>query len=324
MAAHTDIPQTAVVSILANYDLGGYRSSKPILHGTVQTNLLLHTTQGRFVLKYYENRSRNKVLFETDLLRYLNDRHFPCPAAFPNTHGDYVGTYKGKPYVIFEFVEGRHLKHPSATQKRALIRKVAELHNLTRAYQSRYAKYSHCYGIDTCRTLARGKAKAIGTLNAKNKLKWYEGELSKLSLPKSLPKGVCHCDFHFSNVLFTNGKFNALIDFDDANYTFLTFDLAALIDPVVWSFDHNTWPDFKTGEPILDFREARKIISEYMKHRPLRVVEQKHLFDVLKLSILFDCIWRFARGDAEGFFERRKIESLNALGRSEFRNRVFA
>ena len=225
---------------------------------------------------------------------------------------------------IFEFVEGRHLKHPSATQKRALIRKVAELHNLTGAYRSRHAQYRLNYDIDTCRTLARRKAKAIGTPNAKNKLKWFESELSKLSLPKSLPKGICHCDFHFSNVLFKDGKFSALIDFDDANYTFLTFDLVSLIDPVVWSFDPNTWSDFKKGETILDFREARKIISEYMRYRPLGVVGEKHLFDVFKLSILFDCVWYFARGDAEDFFERRKIEFLNALGRSEFRNRLFA
>jgi hypothetical protein len=43
-----------------------------------------------------------------------------------------------------------------------------------------------------------------------------------------------------------------------------------------------------------------------------------------KLSILFDCVWYFARGDAEDFFERRKIEFLNALGRSEFYKRLFA
>src|ERR1017187_4225307 len=323
MAGHTAFSQTELVSILANYRLGGYRSAKPFIHGTVQTNLLLRTTQGRFVLRYYENRSRNSVLFETDVIRYLNDRPFPCPAPLKNEYGEYVGTYNGHPYVIFEFVEGRHLKHPSATQKRALIRKVAELHNLTGAYRSRYAKYRLNYDIDTCRTLARRKAKAIGTPNAKNKLKWFESELSKLSLPESLLKGICHCDFHVSNVLFKAGKFSALIDFDDANYTFLTFDLVSLIDRVIWPFDPNTWSGFKKGETILDFRAARKIISEYMKYRPLRVVEQKHLFDVFKLSILFDCVWYFARGDAEDFFERRKIEFLNALGRSEFRNRLF-
>jgi Ser/Thr protein kinase RdoA (MazF antagonist) len=323
MAAHTDISRAAITSILANYDLGGYRSAKPFFHGGAQTNLLLRTTQGRLVLRYYKNRSRNKVLSEIDLIRHLIDRHFPCPAPFPNMHGDYVGAYNGHPYVIFEFVDGRHLEHPSAAQKRALIRKVAELHDLTGAYRSRHAKYRSNYDIDTCRTLARRNAKAIGTPNAQRKLKWYEGELSKLRFPKSLPKGICHCDFHFSNVLFKDGKFNALIDFDGAHYTFLTFDLIALIDPVAWSFDHSTWPRFKKGEPILDFRQARKIISEYVKYRPLRVVEQKHLFDVFKLSILIDCVWYFARGDAEDFFERRKIEFLNALGRTEFYNRLF-
>jgi Ser/Thr protein kinase RdoA (MazF antagonist) len=324
MAVKTDISQTDLVHILSNYHLGGYRNAKPFTTGTVQTNVLLQTTKGKFVFKYYENRSEQQVLFESDSIQYLRDRNYPCPAPFKNKHGRIVGTYKGKPYIIFEFVEGRHLKHPSAEQKRALIRKVAELHNLTRAYRSRYTKYRWNYDIDTCRKLARSKAKAINTPSAKGKLKWFEGELSKLSLPKSLPKGICHCDFHFSNVLFNNAKFRALIDFDDANYTFLTFDLVSLIDPVVWSFDPNTWSNFKKGETIVDFREARKIISEYVKYRPLRVVEQKHLFDVFKLSILFDCVWRFARGDAGDFYERRKIEFLNALGRSEFRNRLFA
>ena len=324
MAGHADILQAPIASILANYDLGRCRSAKPFAHGTVQTNLLLRTATGRFVLRYYGNRSRHSVLFEIDLIRYLSDRHFPCPAAFPNRNGEYIGTYDGYPYVIFEYVEGSHLEHPSSTQKRALIGKVAELHNITRTYRPRYAKYRLNYNADTCRTLWRRKAKAVGTPNAKRKLKWFEGELSKIRLPKSLPKGICHCDFHFSNVLFNNGKFRALIDFDDANYTFLTFDLVSLIDPVVWSFDPNTWSNFKKGETILDFREARKIISEYRKYRPLRVVEQKHLFDVFKLSILFDCVWYFARGDAEDFFERRKIEFLNALGRSEFHHRLFA
>ncbi len=78
MAGHTVFSKTDLVSILANYRLGGYRSAKAFIHGTVQTNLLLRTTQGRFVLRYYENRSRNSVLFEMDVIRYLNGRHFPC------------------------------------------------------------------------------------------------------------------------------------------------------------------------------------------------------------------------------------------------------
>ena len=179
------------------------------------------------------------------------------------------------------------------------------------------------YNVENCRELTRKKAKEINTENAREKLKWFEDELPKLELPKSLPKGVCHCDFHFSNVLFKDSKFTALIDFDDANYTFLVYDLAALINPFIKSFEWNTWAKFKKDENVFDFAEARKIVSEYMKYRPLNESEKEHLFDVFKLNIMFDCIWYFGRGYANDFYERRKIEYLNALGRKEFHKRLF-
>ena len=91
------------------------------------------------------------------------------------------------------------------------------------------------------------------------KLKWFESKLQKLNLPKSLPKGVCHCDFHFSNVLFFNGKFNALIDFDDANYTFLMFDLVSLVEPFVSSFKHYNWFGGNVTDNVFDFGEPSEL-----------------------------------------------------------------
>ncbi len=64
--------------------------------------------------------------------------------------------------------------------------------------------------------------------------------------------------------------------------------------------------------------------AEYMKHRPLRPIEKRHLFDVYKLSILFDCIWFFERGEVNDFYEKRKINALNELGRDSFYDRLFA
>jgi Ser/Thr protein kinase RdoA (MazF antagonist) len=124
-------------------------------------------------------------------------------------------------------------------------------------------------------------------------------------------------------VLFKNDKFNALIDFDDANYTFLVFDLVCLINPFTPEFDWNTWKKYKKNDNVFDFRETRKVISEYSKYRPLDNNEKKYLFDVFKLSILFDCIWFFERGDVEDFFEKRKIDYLDSLGRKNFYSEIF-
>lgn len=105
MAVKTPFSQHDFVNMLSQYDLGAYNQSKPVLGGTVQTNFFIQTTQGKFVLRIYENRSKESVLFESRLLTYLTEHHYPCPAPFKNTQGTCVGMYYNKPYVIFEFIE---------------------------------------------------------------------------------------------------------------------------------------------------------------------------------------------------------------------------
>ncbi|HEY3250272.1 MAG TPA: homoserine kinase [Ignavibacteria bacterium] len=323
MAVKTKFTKSDFTKILSDYDLGEYKSSKSFTTGAVQTNFLLQTTKGKFVFRYYENRSENSVLFESGLIKYLNEKNYPCPVQFRNKHGKSVCTYKGNPFIIFEYVEGKHLKNPNENQKNELVKKAAELQNITKGYKPKNTNFRLNYNAEDCRDLARKVTERINTVNAREKLKWFESELLKLELPKSLPKGICHCDFHFSNVLFKDSKFNALIDFDDANYTFLVYDLAALINPFIKSFEWNSWANFKKDENVFGFGEARKIVSEYIKYRPLSDSEKEHVFDVFKLSIMFDCIWYFERGNAEDFYEKRKIEYLDSIGREEFYKKIF-
>jgi Ser/Thr protein kinase RdoA (MazF antagonist) len=293
--------------------LGTYIHSEPITEGTVQTNFFLHTTQGKFVFRYYENRSLESVLFESHLLAYLKKHHYPCPTPFKNTQGSFVGLYHKKPYVFFEFIEGQHIDCPTDYHKQQLIQKAAELHNLTRKYRPHYKNYRWNYDVDLCRTLAHTEATKINTKNAQEKFAWLDDQLSMLQLPVSLPKGICHCDFHFSNVLFRKNQFVALLDFDDANYTFLLFDLVGLIE--VWAWSHQS--------DRLDLTQAHLIVQEYVKYRPLNPIEQRHLYDVYKLSILIDMVWFFRRGHAKDFYEKRKVDFLSNLGRNKFFDAMF-
>jgi homoserine kinase type II len=313
MAVKTPLTRDECAELLSPYDLGELVRSEPIPQGTIQTNFVLETTQGKFVLRVYENRSRESVLFERDLLLYLTERHYPCPTLVPNTLGEYVGVYGDKPYVISEFVEGQHIEHPAAHHRQQLVQRVAELQTVTKNFHSPYTPYRWNYDPDLCRRLARAAAAKLNTDSGRKKLAWLEGELAALDLPSSLPRGICHCDFHFSNVLFRGGEFVALLDFDDANWTFLPFDLVGLIES--WAWPHPA--------KMPDVAEARRTVQAYMAHRPLDPIEQQHLYDVYKLSILFDCVWYFARGDAEDFRERRKAEALTNLGRHRLFDELF-
>ena len=314
MAVKTPFSQSDFISILAQYDLGTYIDSEPITSGTVQTNFFIQTTRGKFVFRYYENRSRESVLFESHLLAYLKKHRYACPTPFKNLRGSFIGLYRQKPYVLFEFMEGQHIDCPNNHHKQQLIQKVAELHILTRKYRPRYKNHRWNYSVELCRSLAHAEATKINTKTAQEKFAWLDNQLSILQLPVSLPKGICHCDFHFSNVLFQKNQFVALLDFDDANYTFLLFDLVGLIESWAWSHQSNA----------LDFKEARIIVQSYTKYRPLSAVEQQHLYDVYKLSILIDMVWFFRRGDAKDFYEKRKVEFLGNVGRKQFIDLIFS
>jgi Ser/Thr protein kinase RdoA (MazF antagonist) len=313
MGVKTPFTPDDFVRMLLPYSLGAFRRAKPIERGTVQTNYVLWTTRGRFVFRYYENRSRGSVLFEKDLLTHLAGRRFPCPAPVQNTEGKYVGTYREKPYLIFQHIEGRHIEHPGRHHKRQLITKAAQLHMLTRSFRSRHASHRWHYDAGLCRALARREAARIGTGDALGKLGWLVHMLRTLDLPLSLPKGICHCDFHVSNILFREDELTALLDFDDANITFLTFDLVGLID-------HWAWPH---RADMLDFSQARWIVQEYAAHRALSPMERKHLYEVYKLSILLDAVWYFDRGTAADCRERGKIDALTGLGRQAFFDELF-
>ena len=313
MATKTEFTPDDFREILSQYDLGSYLCSEAIQQGTVQTNFFVETTEGRFVFRYYENRTKESALFESHLLSFLVKQGFPCASQLESITGDCVNIFRHKPFTLFEFIDGQPIEHPSAHYKQKLIETAARLQNLTVDYHSPYTEYRWNYSPELCQTLAEAAAKKLNNKDAKNKLAWLTDQLAMLELPPSLPKGICHCDFHFSNILFKGNKLVALLDFDDANYTFLQFDLIGMIE--YWAC---TYPAFSP-----DMAHAQAIVRAYEQHRPLAASEQQHLYDVYKLSILFDCIWSFARGSSEDFYEKRKIDALTNLGKQNFCQELF-
>ena len=313
MAVKTQISNTNFELVLAQYALGTFLRAEPIPQGTVQTNYFLHTSSGKFVFRYYENRTFKSALFESYLLAYLKKHAYPCPGSIKDRHGKTVGLFRQKPFMICEFIDGQPIAQPGEIHRQQLIQKAAELNRLTRTYRPRYKKYRWNYDVDLCRRLAQAEAGKLHSQDAMDKYAWLDGQLSTLHLPHSMPKGICHCDFHFSNVLFQEDQFAALLDFDDANFTYLVFDLVGLIEAWAW-----TYPAER-----LDLDQARAVVQEYMKHRRLSAVEKRHLFDVYQLSILFDCIWYFTRGRADDFYEKRKIDCLRSIGREKFTEALF-
>lgn len=307
------VSDAELAEILRSYAVGEYRESGRLTRGTVQTNIWVRTTDGSFVLRLYHNRTKSSVAFETGVLCHLAGCGFPCPVPHPDRQGRLVGTYRQRPYVLLGFMEGEHEENLNQKQYDQLIQKVAQLHILTRNFCPPHKEARWNYSADFCLWAARDAAFRLNTPEGWAKLGWLKREVRGLELPASLPKGVCHGDLNASNLLFKNGSLSAMLDFDDANYTFLLFDVVGLVE---WA----AWPHTNAA---LNFDKARRVVGEYGRRRPLTSVETAHLFDVYKLSVLIDCVWFFERGGADDFYEKRKVDFLNGVGREEFCRRLF-
>jgi homoserine kinase type II len=310
MAVKTKFTKQDFKKILANYNLGEFKKVQPFKLGAVQTNLLLTTSKGKYVFRYYENRPEKYALFETKLLQYLVKQSYPCSAPIKNIHGGFVGKFKNKPFAMFKFLEGEHSKDLSNYKQ--IVKAMGKLHQITIGYKPKFYQFRHGYNPEYSLQSAVVKARRIKPkFEAEKRLKWLKTELKKLQIPNNLPKGACHCDTHPSNFLYKGKKLVAVLDFDDASYIYLLYDIANTI--YFWA-----WPHKKK----IIFDKARKIVREYQKYRKLTELEKRHLYDMLKLVILISISW-FLHDKKDNYYDKKKIEFLNSISRQEFYKKVF-
>lgn len=310
MAVKTTFSKGDFSKILSGYNLGEYKKFKPFKLGAVQTNLLLETTNGKYVFRYYESRSKKYALFEVTILQYLSKNSYPCPAPIKNINGAFLRKHKDKQFALFEFIEGKHRKN---VNPKLIAETIGKLHEITIGYKPKYFEVRDTYDPKSCWKNATLNSKNIKSkYEIKKRLDWLKKELEKLQFSKNLPKGVCHCDTHPSNFLYKKEKLVAVLDFDDASYVPLLYDLANMV--YFWA-----WPHKKE----LNFEKARILLNEYIKYRKLTKIEENHLYDFLKMIIFMSIGW-FIHVSDDFFSEKKKIEFLNSLGRERFYCRMFS
>ena len=79
MAVYTDVVAEELAQFLAGYDIGTLLSYKGIAEGVENSNFLVHTSQGSFILTLYEKRVAAKDLpFFLGLMEHLAAAGLPC------------------------------------------------------------------------------------------------------------------------------------------------------------------------------------------------------------------------------------------------------
>ncbi|HMO41734.1 MAG TPA: phosphotransferase, partial [Phenylobacterium sp.] len=129
MAVYTDLSDEELDLLLARYDLGAPLAFKGIAEGVENSNFLLETEAGRFILTVYEKRVRKEDLpFFLGLMRWLADHDYPCATPMPGRDGGLIQEVRGKPAAIVSFLPGLSVRRPSARHCREAGEGLARLH----------------------------------------------------------------------------------------------------------------------------------------------------------------------------------------------------
>src|SRR5271170_4265612 len=115
MAVYTDVAFEDLERLLADYDIGEPRSFKGIAEGVENSNFLLQTTTGDYILTLYEKRvSATDLPFFLGLLDHLAARGVACPLPVHTRTGDRSMVVNSRPAALLTYLDGLSLRRPEA------------------------------------------------------------------------------------------------------------------------------------------------------------------------------------------------------------------
>src|SRR3954451_25103940 len=129
MAVYTDVSAEDLTAFLARYDIGELLSYKGIAEGVENSNFIVHTGGGHFILTLYEKRVAAVDLpFFLDLMEHLAAHGLTCPQPVKSRAGELLGTVAGRPAAVITFLDGMWIRSPSTAHCAALGEALARLH----------------------------------------------------------------------------------------------------------------------------------------------------------------------------------------------------
>lgn len=129
MAVYTDVAADELAEFLSQYDLGELLSYKGIAEGVENSNFLLHTSKGSFILTLYEKRvAKNDLPFFLALMTYLAEHGITCPLPVKGRDGEALRELAGRPAAIITFLEGVWPRKPTATHCAGVGEVLAKMH----------------------------------------------------------------------------------------------------------------------------------------------------------------------------------------------------
>src|SRR6478735_11269370 len=129
MAVYTDVSADDLTRFLSVYDTGELLSYKGIAEGVENSNFLVHTGAGNFILTLYEKRvAENDLPFFLGLMEHLAARGIACPEPVRRKDGKQSTKINGRPAALVSFLTGLSVRRPDVGHCASAGDALARLH----------------------------------------------------------------------------------------------------------------------------------------------------------------------------------------------------
>jgi homoserine kinase type II len=261
VAVYTDFSDEELAAFMAGYDLGEVLSLKGIAEGVENSNYLLVTEKGPFILTLYEKRvDPDDLPFFLGLMEHLSAKGITCPLPVHGRNGKALGQLAGRPAAIVTFLQGMWVRRPKAFHCAAVGKSLARLHLAGDGFALKRRNALSVEGWRPLFEMCAGRAdEVLKGLGAE-----IAADLSYLEKhwPRDLPGGVIHADLFPDNVFFRGEELSGLIDFYFACNDMFAYDLGIALN--AWCFE----PDVS-----LNVTKAKALLAGYASVRPLTAAE---------------------------------------------------
>lgn len=286
MAVYTEVSNDDLEAFLKAYDLGTVLSFKGIAEGVENSNYVLQTERGQYILTLYEKRvSRADLPFFLGLLDHLAARGFPSAVPVKARDGQALRELCGRPAAIVTFLQGLWPRKIMPFHCRELGAALARMHLATADFPIRR---ENDLSLDGWRRLAAGCTAGADGVHA-GLGRTIAAELAHLEAhwPSGLSAGVIHADLFPDNAFFLGETLSGVIDFYFACNDFYAYELAVCLN--AWCFE---------SDGAFNATKARHMLQAYRKLRPFSEAE-------------LDALPTLARGAALRFLLTRLFDWIN-------------
>lgn len=273
MVFYTDLTEKEIANFGELFNLETVKDFHLLKGGSTNSNFLLITDKGKYVLTICEDRTFEQVRPLVALLRHLETHNFHTSKVLKSCSGEFLLETNNKPVYLKSYIEGLVPRKLSLTSLEHLGKMIAKLHKI-QVFDGIPDAYPYGLNYFIEVTTSSSSYPYIDWLNQKS-------QFLEEHLPNDLPRGLVHGDIFIDNLVEgTHGQI-IIIDFEAVSHSPFIFDIGMALTGVC--SEKNT----------ISLRKAKALIKGYQQEREFNQMEKNgiKLFTIYASTVT--SVWRF-------------------------------